>query len=121
MGFIKFENYNKKGRQLTISISDKVFILSSVFIEKYNLQSYKYVNLYYDKEAISIGIEFVNTRERHSFSLNKTGTTTRTIVCRSFFNFFEIDMRLYNKRYKPTFQEMENKKIFIIKLENKNN
>jgi len=117
-----FEKFTKtKSRyedRITITAS-RSFGFPTKFYQDNNLARYKYVVLYYDKNNRAIGFDFTNDeKEKHKYSLIKSGGYGATVVATSFFKANNIDPKKFKGRYEWKRRNIKGiGQLFIINLE----
>ena len=111
-----FERFTKIGRgyRPKVSIWSRGQIgFNQGAVEKFDLQKYKYVVFFYDKENKRIGFKFTNDENEEGISkisLRKTGTSASA---RSFLGYYSIDHEK-TKSYNIKFDEDSN--LYTIEL-----
>lgn len=124
MSFSKFTDVRAK-RSLFISITkSQSFGFGGDFLQKYRLQSYNYVSLFYDSVTKRIGFQFSNEKESDSsYKLVSNPTTdSKGIVARAFYNknLEEINIKDYQTRYIPEeVHDPEFGRLYVIRLKRK--
>lgn len=120
--FEKFQNRNVRlENRVTITKSNS-FGLPSFFYQKNKIGRYKYVTLFYDKTQKAIGLHFTNDEdEKNRFTIihSKKGHGG-SIVSRSFFKTYNIDLKKYYGRYNwKKYNSETTGGLFVIDLKDK--
>lgn len=100
--FVKFQGTNKRTEErITVTKSAGIGFPTKFFIDN-DLALYRYVILYWDKNANTIGIQFTNNEEeKDKFKLIKSNRGYGgNIQARSFYKENGIDVIKYHGRYK---------------------
>ncbi|MFA4941145.1 MAG: hypothetical protein WC582_00915 [Patescibacteria group bacterium] len=117
--FTKFDGRNARlENRITITKSNSIGFPQK-FYEDNKIKDYKYAVLFWDSENKAIGINFINDEnEKSKFSVmhSKIGYGG-SIVARSFFKTYNIDLDTHHGRYDWEKVNFNGKEIFVVKLD----
>lgn len=101
MSFIKFTKVKVKFRPKISIRSNGQVGFSQGALNRFGMEPFDYVILYYDKELRKIGVQLSNNKDEEGATplIKKSGNAT--ISARSFFEFFEIQYQ-QTKSYELT-------------------
>ncbi|MGD8373612.1 MAG: hypothetical protein PVI21_02020 [Candidatus Woesebacteria bacterium] len=127
MAFERFSNFNSRSGKSYANITRNYAInFSSGFGEENGIAKFKYAVLYFDKKDCAIGVKFTNnaTEEAKFVAGKKQASSGVTVIARSFFKKYDIDLEKYDKiRYAPYKTKLRDIGIdepgimYVIKLE----
>lgn len=117
--FQKFENRNARlENRISVTRSNSIGFPTQ-FYRNNNIRQYKYIVLYYDQDKEAVGIHFTSSEEdKNKFSIihSKKGFGG-SVVIRSFFRTYNIDLEKYHGKYKWEKQQLEGVgELFVIDL-----
>jgi len=111
--FEKFEHKGMKSKNPIISIwLNGTISFNSSFVDKHDINNYKYAELYYNKKDNKVGIKFINDNDENSFEIVKRGNS-RSIMARSFLKYYSID---YSRSMKFNYYFDKKIDLFIFNL-----
>ena len=116
--FSKFKNtHGRYESRITVTASRSIGF-PTLFYNKNNIGSYKYVILYLDDKQKAIGIQFSNDEEEpHKFTLIKSKAGYGgNIVATSFFKRYGIDPKVYKGKYNWKKVKTQFGELFVIEL-----
>lgn len=117
--FQKFEKTNARQEdRITITTSNSIGFPTK-FYQDNNLKDLKYVVLYFDKDNMSIGIQFTNNEdEKHKFTILRSNRGYGgAVIATSFFKVNAIDPKIYHGRYEWNKENPEGiGELYVIKL-----
>lgn len=116
--FKKFENTHGRYESRITITSGKSIGFPTKFFKENNIDSYKFVVLYFDEEQKAIGIQFSNDEnEQHKFTIIKSKDGYGgSVVATSFFKKYEIDTKTHKGKYDWEIEDTPFGNMFIIKL-----
>ena len=123
--FTKFTNRNSKNEErITITKSNSIGFPTGFYKEN-NIDKYKFVVLFWDKDKKAIGIKFTNDEEnkdeKNRFTISTNPKYGGGIIVRSFFTSNGIDTQKYHGRYEWKKINIDGETVFVIELKEKNN
>lgn len=120
--FKKFEGRNVRLEdRITITKSNSIGFPQK-FYQDNKIEGFKYVVLFWDEKSKAIGINFINdVEEKNKFTIIHSGKYGGSIVVRSFFRTYGINLDIYHGRYEWEKHNIEGVgDVYVIKLEEKN-
>lgn len=116
--FTKFENtHGRYEDRITITSSNSIGFPTKFYKEN-NIDSYKYVILYFDEEKKAIGVQFsTDDNEPHKFTIIKSKDGYGgSVVATSFFKKHGIDPKTHKGKYDWKKAETPFGELFVIEL-----
>lgn len=116
--FKKFENTHGRYESRITITSSKSIGFPTKFFKENNIDSYKFVVLYFDEEQKAVGVQFSNDEEeRHKFTIIKSKDGYGgSVVATSFFKKYEIDAKTHKGKYDWEKNETPFGQMFVIRL-----
>lgn len=117
--FEKFTGRNIKSEErITITKSNSIGFPQKFYTDN-GIGKYKYVVFYWDKDNMSIGINFCNNdEEKNKFKIMHIGYGG-SVIARSFFRVNNIDPAVYHGKYEWEKKNIEGiGELYIITLNN---
>lgn len=109
---------DRKTEQFIAIRKNKVFCLSTAFVNENNLKQMTHVKFYYSKEFNSIGLQFC--MEENYANKIEHSKHRAVISAISFFKFYKFDMDKLRGQYKPLLKVISsNEFAWIINLNKK--
>lgn len=119
--FKKFKKKNvRQENRITITKSNQIGFPTK-FYQNNGIKNFKYVVLFWDKNNKAIGIHFTNDeKEKNKFSIIHSKKYGGSVVVRSFFREYNIDPKIYHRRYEWEKHNLEGVgKIFVVRIKEK--
>ena len=113
MAFERFTKTKSRGYRPKVSIWSRGQIgFNQGFISRYNVEDYKFIVLFYDKEDKKIGFRFTKEDEEGciKFSIKKTGMV---VSARAFLDYYNIDYS-ETRKYDVSYDEGDD--LYVINL-----
>jgi len=112
MPFIKFSETARSYKPKASIRANGTIGFNSGAVAKFNLRSYNYVLLFYDKDTNLVGVKPTKTEEEGAHRINR-GKTGAWISCRRFFDYFGIATD-GTKRYDARWDDKEKMIVFQV-------
>lgn len=112
-----WEKYTKTGRGFKpkVSIWKRGQIgFNRGFVEKFDLQNYKFAILFFDRENWRIGVQFTNDNKEEGITKLKVRKTGAAISASGFLEYYNVQ---HDKTIKCDIEYDKKGKIFIIQLD----
>lgn len=119
--FKKFEGKNiRTDSKISLTKSNQLGF-TTTFCNDNKVKEFDYINLFWDKEKMALGIHFTNEKNNKSaFSILKSSKYGANVIIRSFLRANKIDPKKYSQRYNWEKQQLEGVgTLYIINLEEK--